>query len=144
VGLGTNFAIELAIYNRHWKIIRLLMASCDYIPFRLFFLALCTGPVEDELVSLLCSKRIVADDNVSSSTFISLLSNVLLRENVAYVILLLGKKSPVSTLHFEPDSHWPEPSGQENLQIAKMLIDRGVILSNHVTQRVKLLTKKES
>jgi hypothetical protein len=118
VGLGTNFAIELAIYNRHWKIIRLLMASCDYIPFRLFFLALCTGPVEDELVSL--------------------------RENVAYVILLLGKKSPVSTLHFEPDSHWPEPSGQENLQIAKMLIDRGVILSNHVTQRVKLLTKKES
>jgi hypothetical protein len=143
LGFRDETAIELAVWYRHQEIVQPLMDSCDYFPFQLLFLALSRWPVEDELVDLICSKRIVPDDKVSSSKFEWLLANFLERNKAVYANLLLKNGSHVPILPSEPNFHWPEPPGKAQLDDAILLLDEGVFVSDYLTQCVKLLVKKE-
>jgi hypothetical protein len=143
LGFRDETAIELAVWYGHQEIVQLLMDSCDCFPFHLLFLALSRWPVEDELVNLLCSKRIVPDDKVSSSKFTWLLANFIERDKADYANLLMENGSHVPILPFEPNFHWPEPPGKAHLDNALLLLDCGVFASDYLTQCVKLLVKKE-
>lgn len=144
LGWNGETAIELAVAFGHKKMVKLLMKWYDCLPFHLLFVALDRGPVQEKMVNLLCSKPIVPDDQTSDEEFRRLLTKLMRRGQLAYAKMLLEKGTYVHDPEYKLGRYqWPESPDQEQLQIAKMLLDRGVVLPDDLVQRVKLSVEKE-
>lgn len=108
MGSRHETAVELGVRKGHREIVQLLMDSCDCFPFHLLFLALSREPIVDEVVGLLCSKRIVADSQITTLEYRNLLNKLMQCKQKAYVIMLLEKGTHVLLNHFESLEEFPQ------------------------------------
>jgi len=134
--------VEAATTEDNWEILRLLVGRVDNIPLHQLRNAL-YEPIEDQMVSLLCSKPIVVE-GYSVSSSIGLLSDLLHRNEIAYAKLYLEKGFPEFSGLLEFNYDWPKPPEQEHLELARMMLDKGWILLDNMVQCVKLSDEKES
>jgi len=137
-----GFTIEVAMITAQREILELLVNRVDNIPFFLLQNALCEAPIEDQVVSLLCSKPIVVD-GFPISRFTRQLSNLLKRNEIAYAKLSLEKGFPEPNGPFEFSYEWPEWREQEHPEITKLLLDSGWARSEIMVQYAKLSVPRD-
>jgi hypothetical protein len=146
LGWDGETALEIAVKNGHLEIVQLLVAPCDCIPFHPLFRALSRKPIDDKMVSLLCSKPVVPDSRVDSRRFTHLLNHFIRNKQRGYEKILLEKGHHVPVDLSNPYIDWPELSElskPENVEVARILLDRGVYPRDHLAQYARPTLKRK-